>query len=59
MSAESKRVVRRNGHMFARGGEVVAVLSLLLLVPFLRHRREQRHSRWHGRWHGRFLILGH
>jgi hypothetical protein len=48
-------VLERKAHRFALGGRAVAVLSLLLLVPYLRRRRE----RHHGRWHGRFPVPGH
>lgn len=45
----------RNAHTCAVCGRVVAVLSILFLVPFLRRRREHRKER-HG---GRFPIFGH
>jgi hypothetical protein len=55
MGKEPKDVLERKAHKFTIGAEVVAVLSILLLVPFLRRRREQRH----GWWVGRFVIPGH
>ena len=42
-------MLERHAHKFALGGEAVAVLSILLLVPFLRRRHEQRRHRRHGR----------
>ena len=52
---KAESVLKRKAHRFALGGQAVAVLSVLFLVPFLRRRREQRH----GRWHGRFAMHGH
>jgi hypothetical protein len=48
-------VVEEKAHRFAIRGRALAVLSILFLVPFLRHRREQGKARRHGR----FPILGH
>jgi len=56
MREEKPESVRKgNARRFVRGGEAVAVLSVLFLVPFLRRRREHRH----GHWHRHFVILGH
>lgn len=41
-------------HTFAVGKRALTAASILLLVPFLRRRREQRKER-----HGRFAIFGH
>ncbi len=49
-----KGALERHGHKLALGGEAVAVLSILLLVPFLRRRHEHRHRR-----RGRLAILWH
>jgi hypothetical protein len=49
MGDEPKRVLDTKAHRFARGGEAVVVLSILLLVPYLRRRRGQRHARWFAR----------
>ena len=48
-------VLEKNAHRFALGGQLVAVLSVLLLVPAIRKLREQRHPK-HRR---HFPILGH
>ena len=50
-----KGVLARNAHRCAVCGQAVAVLSILFLVPFLRHRRERAKERRHGR----FPIFGH
>jgi hypothetical protein len=44
-----KSVLERHGHKLALGGEAFAVLSIFLLVPFLRRRHEHRQNRRHGR----------
>lgn len=53
---EEKRedLLKRNAHKLALGGQAIAVL-LIVFMPFMRRRREQRHARPHGR----FAILGH
>lgn len=43
-----------NAHTFAVGGRALTAASILLLVPYLRRRREQRKAR-----HSRFTICGH
>ena len=48
-------VFERNAHRFALGGQAVAAVSILFLVPFVRRLRAQRHERHH---HRRF-VLGH
>ena len=48
-------VLEKNAHKFALGGQAVAAVSILLLVPFVRRLRAQRHERHH---HRRF-VLGH
>jgi hypothetical protein len=53
---KSDGVLERNAHKFALGGQAVAAISILLLVPFVRRLREQRREQ---RQHRRFPILGH
>jgi hypothetical protein len=48
-------VVERKAHRFAIGGEIVAALSILFLVPVIRKLRAQQHHKQ--RRH--FPILGH
>jgi hypothetical protein len=56
MTEEKPKGVRElNAHTCAVCGRVLAVLSILLLVPFLRRRHEQGRARRHGR----FAILWH
>jgi len=50
-----KGVLAPTAHRCAVCGRAVAVLSIVFLVPYLRHRREQGKQRRHGR----FAILGH
>lgn len=50
-----KGFLERNAHRCAVCGRVLAVLSVLLLLPFLRRRHE--HSK--ARRHRRFPVLGH
>jgi len=50
-----KGVFKGKARRFALGGEVIAALSFLFLVPFVRRRREHRR----GRWHDRIAILWH
>jgi hypothetical protein len=56
MSEEKKEGALENGHRFTLGGRVVAAVSILLLVPFVRRLRAQRHERHH---HHRRFVLGH
>ena len=53
---KSEGALEKNAHKFALGGQAVAAISILLLVPFVRRMREQRRER---RQHHRFLIFGH
>jgi hypothetical protein len=50
-----KGVLGRNAHTCAVCGQVLAVLSILFFVPFLRRRHEHRKARRHGR----FAIVWH
>lgn len=52
---KSNGVLARNAHRCAVCGQVVAVLSILFLVPFLRRRRERAKARRHSR----FAIVWH
>ncbi|HET7568144.1 MAG TPA: hypothetical protein VFJ91_09155 [Gaiellaceae bacterium] len=47
--------LEKNAHRFALGGQLVAVLSILFLVPVIRRLREQRRPK-HRR---HFPIPGH
>jgi hypothetical protein len=57
MSEEkSEGVLGRRAHKFALGGKAAGVLSIILLVPFVRRLRAQRQEQRH---HRRFPLLGH
>jgi hypothetical protein len=53
---KSKGKVERHAHKLVLGGRAVAAVSILLLVPLVRHLRERHQERQH---HHRFLIFGH
>jgi hypothetical protein len=55
MGEDKHEDIQSRSHKMARGLELGAVFSILLLVPFVRRRREQlkRHRR------GRFAIVCH
>ena len=56
MSEEkAEGVLEKNAHKFALGGQAVAAISILLLVPLVRRLRAQRHEQRH---HRRF-VFGH
>jgi hypothetical protein len=57
MGDEKSKGVEGNAHKLVLGGRAVAAVSLLLLVPFVRHMRERHRERQHH--HRRFLIFGH
>ncbi len=50
-----KGFLTRNAHRCAVCGQVLAALSILFLVPFLR----RRHEHGKAQRHGRFAIFGH
>ncbi len=54
---KTEGVLEKNAHKFALGGQAVAVLSILFLVPVVRRLREQQHKRQ--KHHRHFPILGH
>ena len=41
MREEKQGVLERNAHKFALGGQAFAIVSLLLLVPFVRRLRHR------------------
>jgi hypothetical protein len=49
--------VEKKGHAVALGGRVVAVLSIVFLVPVIRRMREQRELKRKPRRH--FPLFGH
>jgi hypothetical protein len=58
MGAEEKDgVLEQNAHRVALGGQAVAVLSILALVPVIRRLREARIEKH--RKHRHFPLLGH
>ena len=50
-------VLEQNAHKVALGGQLVAILSLLALVPVLRRLREKRNEKQQK--HHRRFLLGH
>ena len=55
---KTEGVLEGNAHKFALGGQLVAVLSILFLVPVVRKLREQQQHRRH-KQHRHFPIVGH
>jgi hypothetical protein len=57
MGEEKEGVLEQNAHKVALGGQVVAVLSILALVPVIRRLREARVRKQQKRRH--FPLFGH
>jgi hypothetical protein len=56
MGEDKKEVVEKHTHKLALGGRIVAVLSILFLVPVIRKLRMQVRHQKHRR---HFPIFGH
>jgi hypothetical protein len=56
MGEEKKEVVEKHAHKVAFGARIVAVLSILFLVPVIRKLRMQVQ---HGKHRRHFPIFGH
>ena len=54
---KTEGVLEKNAHKVALGGQIVAVLSILFLVPVIRRLREQRAQKQNHRFH--IPLVGH